>query len=111
MSASLYRVLCGLVLLSALVASSPVPEYFQKHPCTRCDLPVAQIQRELGAKLSRKTTIFGPANPKWANTTHRWNTLAPPDIDVVVQVGEESDIPKVVSPPCHGPTDELTTLV
>lgn len=102
MISSLERVLYGLALLQALVTSSPlppqnVPRYFQKEPSTRHKISPVQFQRELGATLSANSMIFGPENAIFANVTHRWNTVAPPDIKLVVQPGAESDVSKIVS--------------
>ncbi|KAI2618206.1 hypothetical protein GGR54DRAFT_606504 [Hypoxylon sp. NC1633] len=94
-------VICGLSLLHALVAGSPlrpgaVPRYFQNAPFTRRDLSVTTVQQELGGQLSHSSTIYGSSSPAWTNATERWNTLSPPDVEVVVQPGEESDIPIIV---------------
>ena len=102
MVASFSRVLCVVTLLQTFVASTPlpfnaVPRYFQKEPLTRHKLPPLQIQKELGATLSVNATIIGPSDPTFPNITHRWNYVAPPEIELVVQAGEEEDIPKIVS--------------
>jgi hypothetical protein len=102
MVASFVRVFFGLAILQAFVASSPlpsnvVPRYFQNEPLTRRELSPTRVQQELGTTLSINTTIFGPENPAFANVTHRWNTVAPPEIELVVQPGAESDISKIVS--------------
>ncbi|KAI0879960.1 FAD-binding domain-containing protein [Annulohypoxylon maeteangense] len=95
------HVLYGLALLQAFVASSPlpldtVPHYFQKNPFTRREVPVTQIAKELGAIISSHSAIYLPSNSSFADVTHRWNTLAPPDIQIAVQPAEESDISKIV---------------
>jgi hypothetical protein len=102
MTASLCRVLCGLALLHSFVASSPLPSntlprYFQKEPFTRRELSIVQFQQELGSTLSANATIIGPEDPIFSNLTHRWNTVAPPEIELVVQPGAESDVSKIVS--------------
>lgn len=95
-------ILCLIIsftLLATLAVSSPlsVPPYFQPDHLTRREVPVFQIQQELGALLSENSLILLPSNPLWLNTTKRWNTMAPPDIKVVVQPANEVDIPKIVS--------------
>ncbi|KAF5620203.1 fad binding domain protein [Fusarium sp. NRRL 52700] len=92
------RFILSFALLTALAAGSPlfVPSYFQPDHLTRRKVPVFQIQQELGALLSENSLILLPSNPLWVNTTKRWNTIAPPDIKVVVQPANEIDIPKIV---------------
>jgi hypothetical protein len=97
MNAFLRRVTCGLALLQTLVAGNSLPDYFQHEPLTRRDLSVSKVSRELGNLLSRNSTIFGPQDPRWDDAVERYNTFAIPDIEIVVQPGEESDISKVVS--------------
>ncbi|RYP55563.1 hypothetical protein DL769_010120 [Monosporascus sp. CRB-8-3] len=94
-------VACCLALLQTTVAGAAlpathVPRYFQHAPFTRRDLSVPKVQAELGALLSRGSTIFGPSSPAWEEATERWNTYAPPDIEIVVQPGRESDVSKIV---------------
>ncbi|KAI5854502.1 hypothetical protein GGS23DRAFT_590635 [Durotheca rogersii] len=101
MGASLRRVVGSLPLLLATVASSPlplgqVPHYFQNSPFSRRQLPVTQVQKELGELVSEGSLIFGPEDPAWTEATERWNILAPPTIQVVVQPAQESDIPAIV---------------
>ncbi|CAG8960403.1 hypothetical protein HYFRA_00008120 [Hymenoscyphus fraxineus] len=55
-----------------------------------------QIHRELGAQLSPSTSIFGANDPAYRNATHRWDTFEAPTVPVIVEVGNESDIAKVV---------------
>ncbi|KAH6638611.1 hypothetical protein BKA67DRAFT_528734 [Truncatella angustata] len=107
-----HRVLCGLALLEALVAGSPllfdhVPSYFQNHPVTRREVSTYTIQRELGASLSKNSIILSPSDASFPNVTHRWNTLAPPEIEVVVQPARESDIAKIVRYANHNGLDFL----
>ncbi|KAI1393510.1 uncharacterized protein F4822DRAFT_423980 [Hypoxylon trugodes] len=86
----------GLLLLQPFVASFGVPHYFQSEPLTRRDLSPAKVQTELGALISKNSTIFGPTDPRFPNATERYNTAAPPHIEVVVIPGLESDIPTIV---------------
>ncbi|KAI1812660.1 hypothetical protein GGS20DRAFT_599881 [Poronia punctata] len=95
------RVLCGFVLLQALVAGSPlplgsVPSYFEKNHVTRREIPLSAIQNELGPKLSPNSLLSFPTDPSFSNLTFRWNTLAPPDVQVVVQPAQESDVATIV---------------
>jgi hypothetical protein len=54
------------------------------------------IQRDLGAQLSKSTTILGPGDPAYSNATHRWETYAAPRVPVIVEVAAESDVAKIV---------------
>ncbi|PYH87796.1 FAD-binding domain-containing protein [Aspergillus ellipticus CBS 707.79] len=86
--------LCWLALQTVTTASA-VPHYFQPQ-YTRRDLSSSQVSSELGALVSNGTLIYGPAGTLWANATERYNTFAVPDIQVVVQPAQESDIPAIV---------------
>jgi len=92
-----FLVASGLVLLQAFVAGSAIPHYFQDSQFTRRDLSVTKVQMELGPLLSRKSAIFGPSDPRWANETVRFNAAAIPDIKLVVQPAKEAEIPAIVS--------------
>lgn len=102
MRATFFRgVAYGLTLLQVFVSANPIPlneipEYFQTEPITRRDLTANQVMADLGAQLSFNTTIDGPSSSSWANLTERWSTHEEPDIEVVVSVGAEADIAKVV---------------
>lgn len=91
-----------LTLFQASVASlllpfSSVPRYFQNNPFTRRQVLISEIARDLGTIVSSNSAIFLPSDPSWSEVTERWNTLAPPDIEIVVQPAEESEISKIVS--------------
>ncbi|ROT38916.1 FAD-binding domain-containing protein [Sodiomyces alkalinus F11] len=100
MGAPLRRLLCGLTFLQALVAASPlpqgVPRYFRREPCSPHALLLRQLQQDLADDLSDGSLIFGPSNPAWDETIERWQMLSRPEIQVVVQPAEESDISKIV---------------
>ncbi|KAI1735259.1 FAD-binding domain-containing protein [Xylaria scruposa] len=94
-------VLLGLILQDAIVAGSPVPyetfpRYFQNYPVTRRNITAAMVQKELAAQLSNGTIVFGPSDPAYANATSRWVTFVKPDIRVVVQPAQESDVATIV---------------
>lgn len=91
----------GLTLLFSVAAGLPspphrVPQYFQRDSISPQHLSIAEIQRELGPQLSKGSTIFGPKNPNFANATHRYSLLAPPEVQVVVIPAQESDVSKIV---------------
>jgi hypothetical protein len=69
----------------------------QPRGSTSVNISSVKIQRDLGTQLSSSTTIFGPSNPAYSNATHRWDTFAAPTVLVVVEIGVESDVAKVVS--------------
>ncbi|KAI1209139.1 uncharacterized protein F4807DRAFT_467786 [Annulohypoxylon truncatum] len=63
---------------------------------TRDTLVSSQVQQELGSLLSNNTTIIVPSDSDWANVTERYNTIVHPHVKLVIQPGEESDVPKIV---------------
>lgn len=89
--------LCGLGLLQSFVASASIPRYFEKYPTTRRNVTSAQVQMELGGKVSNATVIFGPEDPRYAEATARWSSFAMPHIQVVVEPSQESDVSTIVS--------------
>ncbi|GAP88221.1 putative FAD binding domain-containing protein [Rosellinia necatrix] len=88
--------LAGVVSADSLSYSSEIPRYFERQPCSRRNLTAATVQNELGPLLSSGALIFGPENAAWQDATERWNTLARPTIQVVVQPALESDVSKIV---------------
>ncbi|KAH7016276.1 uncharacterized protein B0I36DRAFT_377853 [Microdochium trichocladiopsis] len=54
------------------------------------------MQKELGSQLSKDAVIFGPEDPLFGDATSRWNTLFEPTFEMVVLVGDESDVQKTV---------------
>lgn len=88
--------ICGLALLQALVAGINVPYYFQPAHFTRRDLSVTKVQRELGPLLSKTSAIFGPSDARYDNVTERWDAFLTPDVEIVAQAGQESDISVIV---------------
>ncbi|PLB52313.1 FAD-binding domain-containing protein [Aspergillus steynii IBT 23096] len=86
---------CGLAL-QQFVAGTPLPEYFDNTPITRCDLSVPKVGAELGRALSKGTMIFGPSDSPWDEAVERYNTFVRPDIQIVVQPAEELDISTIV---------------
>ncbi|KAF2792188.1 FAD binding domain-containing protein [Melanomma pulvis-pyrius CBS 109.77] len=85
---------CDVVLVTAAPLSKP--DYLQPYPTTPRNLTANEVMRDLGGQLSTGTTIFGPGDAAYLNATKRWNILEVPDIQVVVQVGQESDVAKIV---------------
>ncbi|KAM0246496.1 hypothetical protein ACHAQJ_010178 [Trichoderma viride] len=88
----------SLALLPSLVSSSPVaPHYFRAVDVSRTVTP-SQVQNDLGKVLSKGTQIFGPSSAAFANATERWNQNSmPANIQVVIEVAQESDVAKIVS--------------
>lgn len=62
-------------------------------------ISTAQVRRALGGSLSNSTTIFGAGNGAYINATHRWDSFAVPEAKVVIEVGAESDVSKIVCMP------------
>ncbi|KAM4065224.1 FAD binding domain-containing protein [Hirsutella rhossiliensis] len=86
----------GLAILQTLAAGARIPGYFYPPPTTPVGLDAAQVQRELGSLVSDTTAIFGPDDNRYQNATARWNNFARPQIQVVVQPGEECDVSTIV---------------
>ncbi|XXG99621.1 hypothetical protein Hte_005962 [Hypoxylon texense] len=63
----------------------------------------------MGAIVSSNSAIFLPSDPSWPEITERWNTLAPPDIEIAVQPAEESDVSKIVQY-CNDNSIEFLTV-
>ncbi len=92
--------LLGLVLITDVAYALPaakVPRLFQRHGFTRRDLDVHVLQKELGPLLSDRATIYGPENEEWKENTKRFNTFTRPDVQVIVEPAEESDVSTIVS--------------
>ena len=87
----------GLLLFQSLVTASPQPCLDGLCSVTRLNITSQQVARELGPLLSHNSSIFGPDDPRFANTTARYQAYQPPTIKMVVQPGCEADIPKIVS--------------
>ncbi|KAK4063869.1 CAZyme family AA7 [Trichoderma harzianum] len=98
MNIRVYNLLAfGLTLFPAITSSSPIiPHYFRAVDVSRAITP-KQVESDLGEALSQGTLIFGPSSRAFTNTTERWNTRSmPADIQVVIEVAQESDVAKVV---------------
>ncbi|KAI1125559.1 hypothetical protein F5Y10DRAFT_227607 [Nemania abortiva] len=81
---------------SPIVPQAPVPRYFRRDPSTPATISVTQVQKDLGQLISNSSLIFGPSSDDYSEATDRWNYYSKPDIQAVVEVGQESDIAKVV---------------
>ncbi|KAH8588215.1 FAD-binding domain-containing protein [Bisporella sp. PMI_857] len=87
---------CGLLLLQPLVTAIPQPCLDELCTFTRSNLSPQQVARELGPRLCRGSSIYGPSDPRFAVDTARYQAYAPPIIKMVVQPACETDIPKIV---------------
>lgn len=94
---NLVSYVCSLAGLISLAAGASIPRHFERAPVTRPNLNSNQVQRELGGRVSKATTIYGPTDDRYDQATARWNTFAVPQIQVVIEPGEESDVAKIVS--------------
>ncbi|KAJ8130682.1 hypothetical protein O1611_g2947 [Lasiodiplodia mahajangana] len=98
--ASLLAACSCLVSYQALVAGSPihhdVSQLFQRNPITRSSLTSSKVQSELGPLLSHGAVVFGPSSSLYLNATSRWVEYVKPNIQVVVQPAQESDVAKIV---------------
>ncbi|KAI0104017.1 hypothetical protein GGR51DRAFT_561393 [Nemania sp. FL0031] len=92
-----YLVSSCLVLLQSFASTTAIPYPYNLAPrVTRHNLTSEQARSELGPQLSKQATIFGPRDSRFANTTERYQTFSPPNIQVVVQPGAESDVAKII---------------
>jgi hypothetical protein len=80
----------SLAIVQTLVAGSAIPSYFQSASRTPCDLSSAKVQHDLGSRLSKTTTIIGPSNPDFNESTARWDIYAVPKVQVVIEPGHHS---------------------
>ncbi|KAK4221486.1 hypothetical protein QBC38DRAFT_522121 [Podospora fimiseda] len=85
-----------LTLVTAVGALPETPEYFKSPPSTPPTISIPKIQRELGPQLSLNSLIFGPSDPRWPVATHRYQLTNPPNIQIVVQPAQESDVSKII---------------
>ncbi|KAL3477599.1 FAD-binding domain-containing protein [Aspergillus californicus] len=55
-----------------------------------------KIATELRPQLSNSSNILEPGNPQWEHATERFDQYSEPNVKLVVQPGEEADVPKIV---------------
>ncbi|KAJ4305632.1 hypothetical protein N0V90_001163 [Kalmusia sp. IMI 367209] len=82
----------GLAIFSDLAVGASIPRYLERDHVTRRQLSSNQVQKELGARVSNGTDIFGPDDSRFEEVTSRWNTYAVPQVQVVVEPAQESDV-------------------
>lgn len=99
---ALTKLAASITLLQGVAAGPLASQYLDVRDAVQ-NISSTQIQRELGGCLSTSTTIFGSSDPAYINATHRWDTFGAPNVQVVIKVGEESDVSKIVcvSPALH----------
>ncbi|KAI1120195.1 Glucooligosaccharide oxidase [Nemania abortiva] len=85
------------LLSSSLVLGSPALKcLYGACSITSRSLPSSQIASQLGPQLSSTSSIFGPDDARWTNSTLRFQGLSHPRIQLVVQPGQESDVATIV---------------
>lgn len=94
---SYISVIGGLAIFQNLVVSVTIPSYFQTSPTTSRQISTAAVQKELGSRLSNSSAIFGPDDSRYNESTARWDNFAVPQVQLVIEPGTESDVPKIVS--------------
>ncbi|KAL3484002.1 hypothetical protein BJX62DRAFT_230567 [Aspergillus germanicus] len=80
-----------LFLLASSVFAFPTPQ--------QTGLPtwiLSRIGLILGPQLSSSSSIFGPSDPRWEDTTGRYDAHTVPHIRLVVRSGTEEDVPIIV---------------
>lgn len=85
-----------LVALSR-VNASPYPFNVARKDFSPLATRSADFIRQLGPQLSTNATIFTDNNPRFINTTARWNAYGKPQILVVVDPGTEVDVATIVN--------------
>ncbi|KAH7635579.1 hypothetical protein B0T09DRAFT_362731 [Sordaria sp. MPI-SDFR-AT-0083] len=85
-----------LGVFHTLVAGATIPSYFEGSYSTPRKLSVAQVQRELGSRLTKTSIIFGPEDTRYKEATSRWNVFANPKFQIIVEPGQESDVASIV---------------
>lgn len=86
----------SVAFLQTVAALPTVSNYLESSSAASYNISSAQVQRDLGSVLSHSTTIFSPDDPRFDNATRRWSTFAVPQVQVVIEPGEESDISEIV---------------
>ncbi|KAK2603628.1 hypothetical protein QQS21_004209 [Conoideocrella luteorostrata] len=90
----------GSALLSAVASAAHSfsnPHYLRAADVTPVGITVDNVRRELGRSLSRGTLIFGPHDSGFEHATERWAKFSQPEIQVVIEVAQESDVQKIVN--------------
>lgn len=87
----------SLAVFQCLAAGANIHTYFERSLTTRQRLDTKQVRAELGRRVSKETSIFGPDDQRYNDATSRWNNYAVPQIHVVVSPGRESDVSTIVS--------------
>ncbi|KAK3948167.1 hypothetical protein QBC32DRAFT_408795 [Pseudoneurospora amorphoporcata] len=85
-----------LSVFVTLAKSASIPSYFERSPSTPRQLSVVKVQRELGARLSKNSVIFGPDDPRYTDALSRWNNFARPKVQLVIEPAQESDVSTIV---------------
>jgi hypothetical protein len=87
----------ALAAVFALTSAVAIPSDLRSSDTSPSYISSEQIGRELGARLSKGSTIFGPDNSSFNATTARWTLYESPRIQVVIEPAKESDIALIVS--------------
>ncbi|RAH42320.1 FAD-binding domain-containing protein [Aspergillus brunneoviolaceus CBS 621.78] len=87
---------CALSVLSQLGTACTVRTSSAPSTLVNRDWTAAEIAPRLGPLLSEGSSIFGPTDSRWASATERYDTYTEPHVEVVVQPGQESDIPIII---------------
>jgi len=90
------------------MAGSGFPSHIRTFSITPGRLSSAQVQRELGSRLSNTTTIIGPTTSNFVDAIARWSDFGRPKVQVVIAPGNEADVSTIV---CAFPTLTYGILV
>lgn len=94
-------ILANLAVLSAWASAKPMDYYGGLHPVSRANIGPQQVAKELGPLLSTQASIFGPNDTQWDAANINWDEYGAPNFNVVVQAGQEDDVPIIVSELCR----------
>ena len=96
---SLISLGCGLAMFQTTGHAAIAPQWPETAALTCRRLSSEMVRQELRIRLSDTTSIFGSDDGRYETATSRWNRVAVPGIEVIIEPGQESDIPTVVSRP------------
>lgn len=95
-----YLTMCSFNILQSLVSASSSGCLNEMCSLLCVNLTSEQVALDLGPQLSAASSIFGNSDPRWIAATERYDPYMQPSIQIVIEPGNEYDIPKIVSIRC-----------
>lgn len=68
---SIISLICSLAVFQSLTTGASIPTYFERSLTTRQGLDTQQVRTELGRRVSKETSIFGPDDQRYNDATSR----------------------------------------